>query len=64
MSTRPQTETGIKQKKSLPPAGPRKRNPGELEKILDGGLRDSMAVSDPVSTVMPEVREKSGHSSS
>lgn len=64
MSPKPQTGTAIKQKRSLPPAGPRKRNPGELEKMLDSGLRDSMAVSDPVSTVMPEVREKSGNPSS
>lgn len=45
-----------KQKKSLPSAGPLKRNPKELEKILDQALKDSMSTSDPISTVMPEVK--------
>ena len=64
MHTKSQPGTEPRQKKSLPPAGPRKRNPKELEKILDRGLQDSMAASDPVSTVMPEVKEKTGNSSS
>lgn len=46
----------LKQKKSLPSAGPLKRNPRELEKILDQALKDSMSTSDPISTVMPEVK--------
>ncbi len=61
MHTKSRTQTEIGPKKPLPPAGPRKRNPKELEKMLDSGLQDSMAVSDPVSTVMPEVKEKSGN---
>lgn len=53
MQTRPQQR---KQKKSLPSAGPLKRNPKELDKILDQALKDSMSTSDAVSTVMPEVK--------
>lgn len=53
MQTRPQQR---KQKKSLPSAGPLKRDPKELEKILDQALKDSMSTSDPIATVMPEVK--------
>jgi hypothetical protein len=45
-----------KRVKPLPPAGPEKRDPKEREKMLDKGLEDSMATSDPVSTTMPEVK--------
>lgn len=48
-----------KQKKPLPSAGPLKRDPKELEKILDQALKDSMSTSDAVSTVMPEVKKHS-----
>lgn len=52
------TDTGSrKPKKPLPPAGPLKRNPNELDKILDQAIEDSMAVSDPIATVMPEVKK-------
>jgi hypothetical protein len=50
-----------KQQKPLPAAGPRKRNPKELEKILDKSLEDSMAVSDPITAVMPEVKKAEEH---
>jgi hypothetical protein len=40
----------------LPLPGPRKQNPEQLDKMLDTALADSMAASDPPSTVMPEVR--------
>ena len=46
-----------KRVKPLPSAGPRKGNSKEREEILDQGLKDSMATSDPVSTVMPEVKK-------
>ena len=46
-----------KRVKPLPSAGPQKRDPKEREKMLDEGLEDSMATSDPVSTVMPEVKK-------
>ncbi len=54
MQTRPEQR---KQKKPLPSAGPLKRNPKELEKILDQALKDSMSTSDAISTVMPEVKK-------
>ncbi|MEO7727158.1 MAG: hypothetical protein ABIS45_07885 [Burkholderiales bacterium] len=44
--------------KPLPPPGPRKSDPVEREKILDEALEESMAASDPPSTVMPEVKRK------
>jgi len=44
--------------KGLPLPGPRKRNPEELDKILDKALEDGMAASDSLSTVMPEVKER------
>lgn len=48
-------------KKTPPAAGPHKRNPQELEKILDMALEDSMSASDAVSTVMPEVKKYPEH---
>lgn len=56
MKTKPEQH---KEKKPLPAAGPLKRDPKELEKILDQALKDSMSTSDPVSTVMPEVKKNS-----
>jgi len=38
----------------LPLPGPRKQNPVQLDKMLDAALEDSMAASDPPSTMMPE----------
>jgi hypothetical protein len=40
----------------LPPPGWRKRDPEEMDKLLDIGIRDSMAASDPPSVVQPDVR--------
>lgn len=48
-------------KQALPSAGPHKRNPQDLEKILDMALEDSMSASDAVSTVMPEVKKHPEH---
>ena len=42
----------------LPPPGWRKEDPKELDKLLDIGVRDSMAVSDPVSVVIPDVHRR------
>jgi hypothetical protein len=39
----------------LPLPGWRKGDPEQLDKMLDTALEDSMAASDPPSTVMPEV---------
>jgi hypothetical protein len=39
----------------LPLPGPRKQDPEQLDKMLDTALEDSMAASDPPSTVRPEV---------
>ncbi len=43
-------------KPGLPSPGARKQEPAQLDKMLDTALEDSMAASDPPSTVMPEVR--------
>jgi uncharacterized membrane protein YebE (DUF533 family) len=43
-------------KSELPPPGPQKQNPEQLDKLLDTALEDSMAASDPPSTVQPDVR--------
>jgi hypothetical protein len=40
----------------LPPPGPQKQDPEQLDKMLDVAIEDSMAASDPPSTVQPEVR--------
>jgi len=40
---------------ALPPPGPNKQDPAKLDKMHDQALADSMAASDPPSTVMPEV---------
>ena len=42
----------------LPAPGPQKQNPEQLDKLLDTALEDSMAASDPPSTVQPEVRRR------
>jgi hypothetical protein len=43
-------------RRGLPPAGPQKQDPEQLDKMLDTALEDSMDASDPPSTVQPEVR--------
>jgi hypothetical protein len=42
----------------LPPPGWRKQDPEELDKLLVIGLEDSMAASDPVSVVQPDVHRR------
>ena len=46
-------------KPQLPMPGPNKQDPAKLDKMLDSALEDSMAASDPPSTVQPEVRAAS-----
>ena len=41
---------------ALPPPGPGKQDPEQLDKMLDGALKDSMAASDPPSVTQPDVR--------
>jgi hypothetical protein len=43
-------------KPAIPLPGWRKRDPEEMDKLLDIGLRDSMGASDPPSVVQPDVR--------
>jgi hypothetical protein len=43
-------------RRALPPPGPKKQDPEELDKMLDVAIEDSMIASDPPSTVQPEVR--------
>ena len=51
----------IKSSKPPGPASPgwRKEDPEELDKLLDIGVRDSMAASDPISVVQPDVHRRS-----
>ena len=49
-----------KRKPPLPEAGRKKKNPRELEKLLDEGLKDSMAASDVPAVTQPEVHTEPG----
>ena len=42
----------------LPPPGPKKQNPKELDKMLDKALEDSMIASDPPAVTQPEVKQE------
>jgi hypothetical protein len=44
----------------LPEPGRRKKSPPELEKLLDKGIEDSMAASDPPAATQPEVHTEPG----
>ena len=46
-------------KPELPLPGWKKQDPAHLDKMLDTALEDSMAASDPPSTVQPEVHAAS-----
>ena len=47
----------LKSRKSgLPPPGPQKQDPEQLDRMLDTALENSMFASDPPSTVQPDVR--------
>jgi hypothetical protein len=43
-------------KQALPPPGPGKQDPEQLDQMLDTAIEDSMDASDPPSTTMPDVR--------
>lgn len=42
----------------LPEPGWRKRNPRELDRLLDTGIEDSMPASDPPAVTQPEVHKR------
>ena len=44
----------------LPEPGRRKKSAPELEKLLDKGIEDSMAASDPPAVLQPEVHTEQG----
>jgi hypothetical protein len=44
-----------KKKLRLPEPGKKKKNPREMEKLLDEGLKESMAASDVPAVTQPEV---------
>ena len=44
--------------KELPEPGRKKKNPQDLDKLLDKGLEDSMAASDPVAVTQPDVHKE------
>ena len=54
-NTRHESRQKDKQTTKLPQPGRRKRSPKELDKLLDKGLEDSMAASDPAEVTQPEV---------
>jgi hypothetical protein len=49
-----------KRKPRMPEPGKKKKNPRELEKLLDEGLKESMAASDPAAVTQPEVHTEPG----
>ena len=48
--------TNSRKPSGLPSPGWRKQDPKEMDELLDIGVRDSMAASDPVSVSQPDVR--------
>jgi hypothetical protein len=44
-----------RRKLKLPEPGKKKKNPRDLDKLLDQGIEDSMKASDPPAVVQPEV---------
>jgi len=54
-NTRHESRQKDKQATRLPQPGRKKQNPRELDKLLDKGLADSMAASDPVEVTQPDV---------
>jgi len=44
-----------RRKQKLPEPGKKKKNPRELDKLLDEGLKESMKASDPPAVTQPEV---------
>jgi hypothetical protein len=49
-----------RKKPRLPEPGKKKKNPRELEKLLDEGLKESMAASDVPAVTQPEVHTEPG----
>ena len=58
MRTRHESRQKDRQATRLPQPGRKKQNPRELDKLLDKGLEDSMAASDPAEVTQPEVHEE------
>lgn len=49
-----------KKKPRLPEPGKKKKNPRDLDKLLDEGLKESMAASDVPAVTQPEVHTEPG----
>jgi hypothetical protein len=49
-----------KRKPRLPEPGKKKKNPRDLDKLLDEGLKESMAASDVPAVTQPEVHTEPG----
>jgi hypothetical protein len=49
-----------KKKPRLPEPGKKKKDPREMEKLLDEGLKESMAASDVPAVTQPEVHTEPG----
>jgi hypothetical protein len=54
-TTRHESRQNDKRVARLPQPGRKKKNPQELEKLLDKGIEDSMIASDPPAVAQPEV---------
>jgi hypothetical protein len=59
-TAKPTATPAAKKPVPMPEPGRKKKNPRELEKLLDTGLEDSMAASDPPAVTQPEVHTEAG----
>jgi len=50
----------VKKRPRLPEPGKKKKNPRDLDKLLDEGLKESMAASDVPAVTQPEVHTEPG----
>jgi hypothetical protein len=54
------TQQHARKKPRLPEPGKKKKNPRDLDKLLDEGLKESMAASDVPAVTQPEVHTEPG----
>jgi hypothetical protein len=57
-STRHDSRKKDRRATHLPQPGRKKKDPRELDKLLDKGIEDSMTASDPPAVTQPEVHEE------
>jgi hypothetical protein len=59
-ATRPEGRRNTKRAAPLPQPGRKKKDPRELDKLLDEGVKESMIASDPPAVAQPEVHTEPG----